>query len=244
MKKTAIGARAALVAAAMAVGGNAVAAETESSGLGGLAFGVKAGTTGLGVEAVTGLTSMLNARAVVNFFDYDYDLDEDGVEYEAKLKLKSFGALLDFHPFKGTLRISGGLLSNGNKVGLNAICNGECDVGDYTIQGSNARLFGNMDFKSTAPYLGIGLGNAMNGTGFYGIFDVGVLFQGKPKVDLGAQGVADRVTYEDGTSEENVDLSRADIQAEVAKEEASLQDDVKKYKMYPVLSAGFGYRFF
>lgn len=236
--KTAIGARAALVAAAMAV------SSTAAAEMGGLAVGVKVSTAGLGMEAVTALTPMFNARGVVNFFNYDYDLEEDGVEYDAKLKLKSFGAMLDFHPFKGTLRLSAGLLSNGNEAGLSAVCGGECDVGDLKIEGGNARLGGLIDFKSTAPYLGIGFSNAMSGTGFYGIFDVGVLFQGKPRVDLTAEGIADRVTFEDGTTEENVNLNRADIQAEVREEEVSLQDDIKKYKMYPVISTGFGYRFF
>ena len=217
-----------------------------SADAGGLGVGVKVGTTGLGVEAVTAIMPRLNVRGVVNFFDYDYDLEEDGIEYDAKLKLKSFGALVDVHPFNGSFRLTGGLLSNGNEAGLKASCPDECDVGDLTIRGGDARLTGKVDFKSTAPYLGLGFGNAMSGTGLFGIFDVGVLFQGKPKADLAALGTAASVTdNETGQTRNNVNLATdPEVQAEVLEEEVSLQEDLDDYKMYPVINLGIGYRFF
>lgn len=173
-----------------------------------------------------------------------YDTTEDDIDYDAKLKLQSFGALLDFHPFKGSFRISAGLLGNGNQADLRASCPGECDIAEVTVSGGDARLVGKVDFKSAAPYLGIGFGNAMSGGNLYGIFDVGVLFQGKPKVDLAALGTADNVTFEDGSTAQDVPMSDPRIQDAVAEEQASLQDDVDSYKMYPVVSLGIGYRFF
>lgn len=232
-------ARAALVMMGMA------GAFTASADAGGLAAGVKVGTTGLGVEAVTAITPMLNVRGVLNLFNYSYDTTEDDVEYKAKLKLQSFGAVLDVHPFKGSFRLSAGLLGNGNKADLNGRCPDTCEVGDLTVSGDNARVGGDIDFKSVAPYLGLGFGNAMSGTpGLYGIFDLGVLFQGKPKANLFASGTA-TVTDENGNTRSNVDLATdPDVQQAIAKEEASLQDDVKDYKFYPVLNVGIGYRFF
>lgn len=230
--------RAALVVAGMA------GAVSASADVGGLAVGAKVGTTGFGVEAVTALTPMFNVRGVVNGFNYNYDTTEDGIDYDAKLKLQSFGALVDFHPFKGSFRFSGGVMSNGNKADLKATCPGNCDVGDVTISGGDARLTGKVDFKSAAPYAGLGFGNAFGGTGLYGIFDVGVLFQGKPKADLAAAGVA-TVTDANGNSRSNVNLATdPDVQAAIAKEEASLQDDLDSYKLYPVINLGIGYRFF
>lgn len=58
------GARVALAAAGMA------GAMTASADMGGLAVGAKVGTTGFGVEAVTAITPMLNARGVINLFNY------------------------------------------------------------------------------------------------------------------------------------------------------------------------------
>lgn len=236
--KMSMSARVALVTLGMAGALNA------SADMGGLAVGAKVGTTGFGVEAVTAITPMLNARGVVNLFNYNYDTTEDGIDYDAKLKLQSFGALLDFHPFKGSFRLSGGLLSNGNKANLKASCPTECEVGDLRISGSDARLTGQVDFKSAAPYLGLGFGNSMSGTGLYGIFDVGVLFQGKPKADLAALGTA-TVTDENGTTRTNVNLATdPEVQTAITEEEASLQDDIDSYKLYPVINLGIGYRFF
>lgn len=42
---------------------------TGAQAAGGLAVGVKAGTAGIGVEAVTNLNSVLNLRGVGNFFN-------------------------------------------------------------------------------------------------------------------------------------------------------------------------------
>lgn len=232
------GVHAALVALGMGAALNA------SADAGGLAAGVKLGTTGLGGELVTAVTPMINVRGVVNFFDYDYDTTEDGIDYDATLELQSFGALVDLHPFKGSFRVSAGLFSNGNQAKLKASCPGQCDVGDVVIEGDEARLDGKVDFKSAAPYLGLGFGNAMSGTGLYGIFDVGVLFQGKPKARLAASGTA-TVTDENGVQRQDVDLANdPQVQDAVAEEQQSLQDDLDSYKLYPVVNLGIGYRFF
>jgi hypothetical protein len=211
---------------------------------GGLAVGVKAGTAGIGVEAVTSLNSVLNLRGVGNFFNYDYDTTEDGVDYQSELELRSYGLLLDLHPFKGRFRISAGGLGNGNGATLVATCPGACEVGDVTIRGNDARLDGAVDFKKFAPYVGLGFGNAMVGSGLYGIFDIGVMFQGEPDVALAASGSA-VVTDSNGLSRPVADLSTdPEVQTAVAQEQASLQDDLKDFQFYPVVNIGIGYRFF
>lgn len=231
--------------AALFATGSLIAA-TANAAPEGLAAGIKVGTTGFGVEGVTAITPMLNARALVNFFNYDYDTTEDGIAYEAELELQSYGALLDLHPFKGSFRITAGALGNGNAVSLKASCPGSCDLGDLTVQGGTAQINGDVDFKKFAPYLGIGFGNAMSGTGLYGIFDVGVMFQGEPQADLAAFGTAATVTDNNtGLSRSNVDLgSDPQVQQAVADEEVSLQSELEDFKFYPVVSLGIGYRFF
>ena len=101
-----------------------------------------------------------------------------------------------------------------------------------------------MDFKKFAPYVGLGFGNAMVGSGLYGIFDIGVMFQGAPDVALAASGSA-TVTDSNGLSRPVLDLSSdPEVQDAVAQEQASLQDDLKDFKFYPVVNIGIGYRFF
>ncbi len=71
--------------------------------------------------------------------------------------------------------------------------------------------------RSVAPYLGVGYGNVWTrGVNF--TFDLGVILQGSPKADLTC---AAPVTP-----------------AQCANEERRIEDELKKYKYYPVLNLG------
>jgi hypothetical protein len=77
--------------------------------------------------------------------------------------------------------------------------------------------------RSLAPYLGIGYGNvARAGVNFY--FDLGIMFMGSPKASLVASC---------GGSANCAQL-RNDLNAE----QARLQDDLSRFKYYPVANVG------
>ena len=84
-----------------------------------------------------------------------------------------------------------------------------------------------MEGKSVAPYLGIGYGNVWTrGVNFY--FDLGVMFQGSPKVNLTAScGPAVVGTATCTAIQGNVEAERQRVQAEL-----------DKYKYYPVANIG------
>ena len=78
-----------------------------------------------------------------------------------------YGLLADFFPMKGTFRLTAGLLSNRNKVELDAVPTGDTiDIGGInptrTRSGRNV-LSGDIDFDSSVPYFGIGWGNVARG---------------------------------------------------------------------------------
>jgi hypothetical protein len=103
------------------------------------------------------------------------------VEYDFKLKLATVDALLDYHPFGSSFRLSGGVIHNGNSIDVNARPNAN---GSYTINGRNysaasvGQMKGDVEFRKVAPYLGIGWGNAVQTTGWGFGMDLGVAFQG------------------------------------------------------------------
>jgi hypothetical protein len=87
-------------------------------------------------------------------------------------------------------------------------------------------LKGEVDFRPVAPYIGIGWGNALGKEERWGILtDLGIAFTGLPDIELSATGP-------DPT-----------IQAEIAKEERDIQDELDAFKFYPVLSISLFYRF-
>jgi hypothetical protein len=184
--------------------------------------GVKAGTTGIGADVGMNLAPTLDARIGYSYFSWKTHYKSD-VNYDAKLTLSNLNALLDFSPFPGAFRFSGGLIANGNKADLNST------GGTYTI---NGRTYTNTDTslngsvksgRSVAPYFGIGYGNvARAGVNFY--FDLGIMFMGAPKVSLSTSCRAP--------------TNCAQFQNDVESERGRIQDDLKKYRYFPVANIG------
>src|SRR5882672_1119716 len=196
---------------------------------------LKAGTLGAGLDVSNGISEKLAIRLQANALNYDHDTTRSDLDYKAELELRSAGVLLDWHPFSGVFRVSGGAYWNGNK----ATVTGQPTGGKYQINGQPynsgdiGSLNGKIDFPSVAPYLGIGFGSAPKaGRGMSFSFDLGVLYQREPNVGLtvvcGAALTAPQCTQ---------------LQNDVAAEQVSLQDDLKDFKFYPAVSFGIGYRF-
>lgn len=217
------------------------------------AAGARVSTLGLGLEGTVGLTEYLNLRVPFNALTYSDNLNEDGIDYDADLKLGSFGLQLDYHPFKGTFYLSAGLYSNSNKFDL--LAQDKTGETEYTL-GDDDRVYtsasetdpltldGGLDFNSTAPYIGFGWGNAIQGaSSLYFRFEAGAYFQGSPKVRLKGYGTA--IDQETGTEFDTTDGSAESIQfqQEIEEERASLEDDISKYDIYPAISLAIGYRF-
>lgn len=85
-----------------------------------------------------------------------------------------------------------------------------------------------MDFKKVSPFFGFGIDTSLGkrkGLGF--LFEIGVVLQGSPRVDLSADGpVKDDPAF----------------LVELGKEEQSIEDDLKFFKVYPVIALGVTYK--
>lgn len=194
------------------------------------AVGGKVGTLGLGGEITAGITSNINTRVGINGFSYDYSGTEGDVEYDIDLKLFSASLLLDWHPFGGGFRISGGLLINQNELDTQARPMTSYTIGNTTYTPAQVgTLRGSIDFNDMAPYAGIGWGNAVGKDKKWGVtFDIGVVFQGSPKVSLTADGLL---------------ASDPTFQANLKREEDELQDALDEFEYYPAIAIGITYKF-
>lgn len=193
------------------------------------AVSLKASTIGLHIEAHRSLGNSLNVHLGGSFFSYSYSQAPDPKEdysLDAKLKLNSFTALIDYMPFESSsFRLSAGLSINNNQPQVTAIPQITRVIGGDVYNKDN---LGNMDvklsFNKIAPYLGIGIGNAAGGESHLGLtFDIGAYYQGKPKVDLTAEGL-----LSPSASPE---------------QEAIVEDNIKWFQFYPVVSLGIAYKF-
>lgn len=202
---------------------------TSSADTGSIGVGLKGGTLGAGVELSYPVSSMLTLGIGINKFSTSRTDTTDGIDYDVDLNLQTISLLANFHPFAGSFRLTAGAMINNNELKMKADPNATYDIGNTTYTAAEVgSLKAAVDFNKFAPYAGLGWGTSSDsGIGF--TLDIGVLMQGKPNVDLSAKG---------GTLS-----SDPTFQAELAKEEANAEDDIKGFTMYPVISAGIDIRF-
>ena len=211
---------------------------------GGAYAGLHAGTLGTGVNVGFDFSKDFALRGLYNHFNLDFDETEAGNEYDGKLRLRSLGLVLDWHPFWGAFRVSGGGFLNKNK--LSASTEGVdlgIGAGKY-----DANLDLRMKFEPLAPYLGIGWTSGRGRSGLAFAFDVGALFRSSPHVS--ASGRAEGCDFSVSESgEAEVDCSgvsgvvAGELESNLEREHRELRDDLDVLQVYPVLSLGVSYRF-
>lgn len=193
---------------------------------------LKASTLGAGLDIGWAFSESFGARLSLNGYTTDDTFTESDIEYKADLDLATAGVLLDWHPFRGHFRLTGGAYVNGNELSAT----GRATGGTFVINGvpysaaDIGALNGNIEFGSISPYVGFGFGR-MSKSGFKFTVDIGVLYQ-KPDATL---NVACAVGIPAPTC--------AQLQSDVAAEQAQLNDELDDYRFYPVIGIGIGWVF-
>jgi hypothetical protein len=209
------------------------AASAQAEGLG---VYINGGTTGFGLGIAGPLSDSMTGRLGFDTWKRTLTKNDANGNYSLDLKLQTVNMLVDWYPFSGSFRTTIGLVANGNKATLSAVPTGT----NYTFNGQNytasdvGSYSGEMKFNSTAPYLGIGWGNPVaKGKGLGFVTDIGVLFQGSPKISSTVTCGAAIAGTPTCTS----------LQNDVATSTTQLQSDTKNYKYWPVISVGLSYNF-
>jgi hypothetical protein len=186
----------------------------------------RASTLGIGAEVSYRITRMVGVRAGVNYLEFSRDMSLQNIDYHLTPHLENGAALLDLYPIGGSFHLSGGVLLNRNEGRMVARLNQNIEIGGRTYTPSEiGSLTGTVDFRSTAPYVGLGFA----GSGKIAlVVDLGVGMTGTPRVGL--IGVTPLTGPE-----------KAEFDARVAQELAEVRADIndRSYlKFHPVLSVG------
>lgn len=207
----------------------ALSAPAAAQDAGGFKLGVTGGTLGIGPEASYRLSENLGLRANATFLGFSRDVGSSDVDYNGKLKLNSFGAMLDVHPFGGGFRVSGGARISNNKVRLSATPTASVEIGETTYTPAQiGTLSGNVRANDFAPTLTLGWAGGLSPGLSVGI-EAGAMFQGSPEINsLRATGTL---------------ATNAAFQASLEAEEREIEDDIDNFKVYPVVQLSVGYRF-
>jgi len=201
-----------------------------SNSYAGAAVGVGGSTLGYQVALSQSVSENVNLKLTYNTASQSFDGETDGVNYDYNFEFESTSLLIDWHVFGGGFRLTTGALINDNEIFAQSDISGlTLEVGDTVFTSAEVgRLEGDISFDSYAPYLGLGWGRSIS-DGFSFSFDLGVVFQGEPTVNLQTVG---------GTLSDNSLLLE-----EVEREEQELQDDANDFDTYPVVSLGLFYSF-
>ena len=202
-----------VIAVALAAIGMASAAQAAGVGVAG-----KVSTNGYGVELGYRFNDYLAVRGGINKGSYEYSATDAGINYDYTLDFDNYPVLLDWHPLGGVFRLTGGVVSNNNQ--LTGRASGSVDIGGTVY---NTTVTTDITFKKSSPYVGLGwsgVPSAKGGLGFS--FDIGVVMHGSPTATITAP---------------------AALPADIAREEAALNDEMKDFKYWPMVSFGIGYTF-
>jgi hypothetical protein len=210
-----------------------------------IALGFRASTLGTGRELATPLRSNLNLRVGANIFAFGYAFSIDGVDYNSDLHFRSAQASIDWFPTHSSFHISPGILYGRNSLSALAIVppGQSFSLGnqplinsiDDPMGGTASAVFP----RNFAPTLMAGFGNMIPRTGSHFSFplELGVAFTGRPQIDLKLSGTA---CTTDGCFYSVTDpATQLGLQAEIVK----LNNDVRWFPAYPIVSAGVAYRF-
>jgi len=207
------------------------------------AVGFRAGTLGTGIEIATPLAGRINLRSGFNFFAFTDPYSMDGVNYDARMRLQSSQTTLDwfvgkFHISPGFLYFKSGMTAP-NSVGpgrtfvlgtqtfLNSV--------DDPVTGSSSVIYP----RTFAPLLLFGYGNLLPRSGEHLSLpiEVGVAYTGAPLINVALNGTA---CVTDGC----VNFSQnADAQKFLKQEIQILNEDLKHYPVFPIVTVGLAYRF-
>ncbi len=211
-------------------------------------IGVKGSLLGAGVETAVRVTHRTNVRAGFNGFSYSRGFNKDGVSYDGRLSFKTVEAHYDVFPFAGNFHVSPGVLAYiGNPITANAAVPGgqNFSLGGTSYLSDPAvpvRGMGKINFNRAAPLVTVGWGNLVSrkeSKHFSVPVELGVAFQGSPKATLNLTG---NVCNDDGTECRNV-TTNSSVQSNIVSEQSKINNSMRFFKVYPIISIGFGYKF-
>jgi hypothetical protein len=214
------------------------------SGIVGL--GVKTSLLGVGAEVAARVTHRTNLRAGYNILGYSRSFNKDGVNYDAHLGFRTIEAHYDIFPWARAFHVSPGLLAYiGNPISASAVQPGNKSftLGGHTYYSDPANpatASAHINFNQVSPMVTVGWGNLVHRDSkrFTVSFEVGAAFQGSPKTTLSIGG---NVCDSPGLNCRSA-ASDSNVQANIISEQGKINRSMAPFKVYPIISLGFGYK--
>ena len=198
-------------------------------------LGLQGGTLGIGLTAGVDLADSFALRGGINYLKFDFDTTLGSIDYNFEPEFFNGSLLLDWHPFAGAFRLTGGTYINNNSVDVKGTYRRDLlPTGTANLAATLSDLApvkGSVDFNTFAPYLGIGWTSNKADSGWGVNVDLGVMFQGAPNVS--------ELYIDDPWGFGNNSVARDFLN----QERQAIEDELDKYQYYPVASVALTYKF-
>lgn len=175
-----------------------------------------------------------SVRAAWNEFGFDKRIRINQVKYDADIKLRSLGFMVDYYPMNNGFHVTAGLYKNDN----GARASGPIDA-TFTVPAGtrgirvDGKTLGDfhtrVKYAPIAPYLGLGYHNVTK-QGFSFTFDLGVLYQGSARVSVDPPASL-------------ANINHPSVKAAIDRQKRAVQDKADEARWYPVISLGVAYTF-
>ena len=200
----------------------------------------KISTLGFGVDFVLNFNKTLATRLSYNGYSqfrnltlHNKKLNSDQL-LNIKGALQSSSLLLDIHPWQNAFYFSYGAYYSKNRINANyKPVSGEIDLGDHkypSLQVGNVDTVIKLRHKIN-PYFGVGLSSMDTNDRWNFILDVGAIYINKPLSVVQAKAA------------KGFEAMQPILDKESKIEEKKLNNYIKKFKVYPVISVGVGFKF-
>lgn len=196
---------------------------------------------GIGLDITGAINHYLDARVGYSDLPYTYrksgtlSASNGGFGYSGQSEDSAWDLLLDYKPFEGTFRITGGIY--GPNVGFK-VTGVPTQTGTFTINNDSYStsdvngLRGKAGWYNIAPYVGLGrdgFNKASKAHPFYFSFDVGVILA-RPKGTLNYTCTAAATIC-------------SDLATDVSAQQNKLNATLGSVSVLPLVQLGVGYRF-
>lgn len=195
--------------------------------------GLSAGTLGVGPEVGVRFSRNVGLRASAMLADTplsDVDARSHDIEFDDRLRTRSVGAMLDFYPAAGGLRISAGFRLNGHKATLRATPTTNSSIGTRTVTPVQiGTLRAGYRVRDWAPALTVGYAGTVAPRLTLGV-EAGAIYHGAPRITaLRSHG---------GTLSADPGFA-----ADLERERMLIENDIGDYRFYPVAQASLALHF-
>ena len=190
-----------------------------------MAISLKIGTSGPGLELSKQVNNALDVRLGSTYFKYQTTLTPPNLSMDVSMNLQSQTAYLLFDFYNGNsrlLRFTGGLAYNLSSITGDGQAEGTYTMNTLTVTGED---IGSISYEITPntinPYIGVGLGSIVPKKKIGVSFDAGLLYIGRPDVNLEATGFIEPT----------------------AQQEDLIRSNISNANIFPVFSTQITYRF-